>query len=414
MAIVFHPLFANIGQQQEVRSLVLSYILQHSNLDVEQEYCHAEAFLQSYSASPDTFKSYRREIERLLQWCWFTAKIKLLDVDRELFEEYLTYAFSPPSNMIASKSAPRFIKKDNIYVANSEWRPYLNRVSKAQKSLKLNTETKAYLMSTNARKALFAGVSTFCTYLLQENYLLRNPVALLRQKSRYIVKTQTANITRKLTDLQWHYVIKVIEEKTKVDIKYERHLFIISVFYMLGLRISEIAISSLHNPVMGDFYRDKDGLWWLKVIGKGNKSREIAVPNEMLNCLKRYRAYLGLTPLPLRDEQTPILHNYKNKGGLSIRQVRTLVQECFDFASTSLQRDNLIDEAQDLMSATVHWLRHTSISADVKHRPRDHVRDDAGHESISTTDRYIDIDKMDRHKSAQDKKLYPELERVEN
>ena len=111
---------------------------------------------------------------------------------------------------------------------------------KAQKSLKLNTETKAYLMSTNARKALFAGVSTFCTYLLQENYLLRNPVALLRQKSRYIVKTQTANIARKLTDLQWHYVIKVIYEKTKVDIKYERDLFIISVFCMLGLRISKL------------------------------------------------------------------------------------------------------------------------------------------------------------------------------
>ena len=55
-----------------------------------------------------------------------------------------------------------------------------------------------------------------------------------------------------------------------------------------------------------------------------------------------------------------------------------------------------------------NWLRHTSISADVKFRPRDHVRDDAGHESISTTDKYVDIDRVDRHKSAQGKNLYPD------
>ena len=53
----------------------------------------------------------------------------------------------------------------------------------------------------------------------------------------------------------------------------------------------------------------------------------------------------------------------------------------------------------------MHWLRHTGISEDVKHRPREHVRDDAGHSSGAITDKYIDIERRDRHASAKDKLL---------
>lgn len=55
------------------------------------------------------------------------------------------------------------------------------------------------------------------------------------------------------------------------------------------------------------------------------------------------------------------------------------------------------------MEATVHWLRHTGISDDVKHRPREHVRDDAGHGSGAITDKYIDVDLKERHHSAKNK-----------
>ncbi|MBT4885532.1 MAG: site-specific integrase [Legionellales bacterium] len=407
MSYKIHPLFGNIDNQDVIKPLVTVYLKNNSSLNLTNEYGYAERFLKSYSASQDTYKSYRREIERLLQWCWFEAEILLYDLDRDKFDEYLQFAFAPPDAIIASKSATRFIFKDGRYVPNSVWRPYLRRQSKVQINLGLDVSSK-YLMSNSARKALFAGVSTFCTYLLQEGYLAKNPVALLRQKSRYIVNKHSENITRKLTDLQWFYVVDTIKEKSKLESKYERHLFIISVFYLLGLRISELASTELHKPVMGDFSRDKDGLWWLTVIGKGNKMRDIAVPNSLLDTLKRYREFLCLTPLPLRGEQTPILHNYKTNDGLSIRQIRTIVQDCFDLAVSSLTANNKVDAAEDLMAATVHWLRHTSISADVKFRPRDHVRDDAGHESISTTDKYVDIDRVDRHKSAQGKNLYPD------
>ncbi len=68
-----------------------------------------------------------------------------------------------------------------------------------------------------------------------------------------------------------------------------------------------------------------------------------------------------------------------------------------------LTGDNHNDEADALKEATVHWLRHTGISEDVKHRPREHVRDDAGHGSGAITDRYIDVNLKDRHQSARQK-----------
>ena len=40
-------------------------------------------------------------------------------------------------------------------------------------------------------------------------------------------------------------------------------------------------------------------------------------------------------------------------------------------------------------------------------RLRQHVRDDAGHENTVITDRYIDIDRQARHKSAKHKPLIP-------
>jgi len=55
------------------------------------------------------------------------------------------------------------------------------------------------------------------------------------------------------------------------------------------------------------------------------------------------------------------------------------------------------------MEATVHWLRHTGISDDVKIRPREHVRDDAGHSSSAITDKYINIERKARHQSAKNK-----------
>ena len=88
------------------------------------------------------------------------------------------------------------------------------------------------------------------------------------------------------------------------------------------------------------------------------------------------------------------------------------MQEIFDHAVLKLKKDNQNQLVADLRAATVHWLRHTSISFDVMNRPTEHVRDDAGHENITITDRYIEVERIRRHESARNKELYPEEEKI--
>lgn len=93
--------------------------------------------------------------------------------------------------------------------------------------------------------------------------------------------------------------------------------------------------------------------------------------------------------------------------GVNRPNFRTNINHCSLFSN--LCRANLEDgfeeESHSLQSATVHWLRHTGISDDVKIRPREHVRDDAGHSSSLTTDRYIDIDLRERHASGKKERI---------
>lgn len=115
-----------------------------------------------------------------------------------------------------------------------------------------------------------------------------------------------------------------------------------------------------------------------------------------------FLAGLGIEP----HDKTPLISKSKGNGAISsTSSIRKLVQLCFDRAVEKLNEKGQKEEANILRSATVHWLRHTGISDDVKVRPREHVRDDAGHSSSAITDRYIDVELKERAKSARNKNI---------
>lgn len=157
---------------------------------------------------------------------------------------------------------------------------------------------------------------------------------------------------------------------------------------------------------MNDFHKDHENRWWFTTVGKGNKERQIAVSDTMLAALKRWRRYQGMSALPSPADRAPLFPLRRGQGALSnTTHVRNIVQLCFDRAIGILAEQGLNEDSEAMMGATVHWLRHTGISDDVKRRPREHVRDDAGHSSSAITDRYVDIELKERHKSAKRKKI---------
>jgi site-specific recombinase XerD len=379
----------------------------HLTQEQKDDFFASISFLKSYVGSIGTFNSYRRDVERLLHWSWLIEKKNIKELKRDDIEKFIRFCQKPLISWIGTKKSERFIMKDEQRIANPEWRPFVATISKSAHRTGKLADINNFELSQGAIKQLFAILSTFYHYLLQDEYVYMNPVALIRQKSKFIRKNQAQPKIRRLSELQWQYVITAAQKMALENPNlHERTLFIMSALYAMYLRISELAASKRWVPMMNNFQRDSSGNWWFTTVGKGNKERQIAVSHEMLNALKSWRQHLGLTSLPSPADNSPLLPRTKGKGPISNSSyIRKIVQRCFDRAMSSLDKDGFAEEAESLIEATVHWLRHTGISDDVKRRPREHVRDDAGHSSSATTDKYIDIELQERHKSARGKPI---------
>jgi len=367
-------------------------------------------FLYSYRGSLDTFNSYRRELERLIQWSWFVRKRSIIKLKNTDLENFIDFCLKPPKRWIATKVIPRFIEHNGTRKQNPDWRPFVVKISKKAYQDGKNPNKKDFVFSQQAIKVLFNILSSFYSYLIQEKLIAINPVAQIRQKSRYLRSEQHSKVIRRLSKVQWNTVIKTAIKMAEQNSElHERTLFVMNILYSMYLRISELVASFRWTPKMSDFFRDANGDWWFKTVGKGNKARQIAVSGAMLKALKRWRVYLGLPVFPTPNDCTPLLPKQIGKGPMtSTRAIRMIVQTCFDEAVQQLNHQGSPDEAEILRSATVHWLRHTGISDDVKIRPREHVRDDAGHSSSSITDQYIDVELQERAASAKKKVIISE------
>lgn len=386
---------------------LLDYIQTSGIANAAKDFNYAQQFLYSYRGSRDTFAAYRREVERLLQWCWFVRGRSLRDLNRIDIEAYIDFCQSPPLNWVGTKTVARFVDQQGMRIANDEWRPFVLKRSQYNAA----SDAQDFALSAKALQAIFAILGSFFTYLIQEEYTESNPIALIRQKSKYLRKHQQKDKIRRLTELQWSYVVETAELLAADDpAQHERTLFVIMALYGMYLRISELTVTERWAPKMGDFSMDMDGNWWFTTVGKGNKERDITVSDAMLEALKRYRLSLGLSSLPSPGENTPLIHKTRGQGGInSTRQIRNIVKNCFDASIMRMKKHGFDQDGELLKAATVHWLRHTGISDDVKHRPREHVRDDAGHGSSAITDKYIDVEMRERHRSAKNKIIKPDL-----
>ncbi len=378
---------------------------------IQKDFIQVKNFLLSYQNNTATFSAYRRETERLLQWAWHIHQRSIRDLRRQDIELYIQFCQNPPLAWIGTQKKPRFLGSAKNRIPNQNWYPFVATVPKAAHRKGYIPNPKHYRLSAKSLREIFTITSSLYHFLIREEYTLINPVAHIRQKSHYFQTYQSKQKVRRLTELQWDYVLHTAE-KMAVDGQkvHERALFIITILYSLYLRVSELSANIRWTPKMSDFARDQDGLWWFTTVGKNNKERQISVSNALLEALGRYRLSLGLPRLPTPYEQVPLIPKIHGKGPIcSTSQIRVIVQNCFNAAILQFREEGLSEEAISLENATAHWLRHTGISDDIKHRPREHVRDDAGHSSSMVTDRYINVEQRARHQSSRNKKIKPLL-----
>lgn len=352
--------------------------------------------------SSATFKAYRSAIERFFLFLWFKQNKTLKSFSKQDFMEFLEFSQHPDQEWVGVH-ARRFV--DDL--PNIEWFPYSVKPTKG----KTQAETKLiYKTADNTVRSLMSRLSSFFSYLVSCEYILCNPVFQLSHntKCKYVKRTR-APAVKHLSKRQMEFCMAVAEVMAQESPQFhERTRFIIHFMLSLYLRISEMVPGDRHTPMMKDFFRDNDGGWWFRVIGgKGNKDRLIAMSDTDVAALARYRISRNLHPYPSYNEDEPLITRIRGTGGVtSDRNIRNIVQRCFNRTKMELMHSGYDEDARTLHDATAHWLRHTGIFEDLNsnNRPLTHVAGDAGHLDLKTTNLYVDKDLRDRHKSKQNNK----------
>lgn len=341
------------------------------------------AWLARFADTKTTFDNYRKEAERLLLWA--TVELgkpvsSLTHEDLLVFQRFL----SDP------QSAARWVMKGGRKVARShpDWRPFAGPLS-----------------PTSQRQAIVI-LNTMFSWLVNAGYLAGNPLSLSRQRAR----KAKPRITRFLDDDLWQAVKLAVEAMPRETAREREHYFrvrwLFSLLYGCGLRNSEVV-----ENTMGGFFcrRDKNGeeRWWLEVTGKGDKVRLVPATNELMVELTRYRREYCLSALPIPGETTPLLLPIGGKPRPMTRgAVHAILKEvfCRTAERSRLRGSEFEHVAQRLEQASAHWLRHTAGShmtdAEVDLR---HVRDNLGHESLSTTSNYLHSADDKRHRDTESK-----------
>jgi site-specific recombinase XerD len=342
-----------------------------------------QAWLTRFAEQKTTFENYRKEALRLLLWATIELGKPVSSLTHEDFEQFERFIADPqPRERWVSDGGRKFPRTD------PRWRPFYGPLSPASQR-----QTKIIL-------------NVMFSWLVEAGYLCGNPLALSRKRSRRI----KPRIVRYLDPGLWQELKAYIQELPQEDARQRMHSlrcrWLVTLFYLGGLRISEVAENS-----MGCFFsrRSRDGKeqWWLEILGKGDKTRLIPATEELRLELVTYRSANGLSGTPAADEVTPlVLPLGKSRKPLSRAALHIIVKQIFRGAAERLRlrgKENS-SRADELEKASAHWFRHTAASSmvdegiDIRQ-----VRDNLGHASLTTTSLYLHDEDDRRHSDTEQK-----------
>lgn len=369
-----------------------------SNTDIEV----TRAFLNEHKATPTTARNYTKETERLLLWAINVKGKPMSSLASGDISEFLDFLIDPlPHEVwVSAKKLPR---------DSSGWRPFV-MAKKTVKKGKKEIVVESAGLSVSSRLFAMAAIGSYFAWLVDHGYLIKNPMRQLKTKRKEIrnsePKLKDEKVERYLDEDMWAAFLEAINEmpkKTDADMeKFERAVFLSALMFFLAPRVSELSAGR-----MGHFKLDGKQWWW-KVIGKGRIAAEIPVPNDMIKALIRYRTFLGLSPLPISTDESPLLPSTRGKETLSIkpRQINNILTDLFEAAAKLIETKALaLDQAdvlrlaefkhkaEQLRHASAHWGRHTSITFMIRSGvDKSLVMKNARHGDSRTTDRYIHED----------------------
>jgi site-specific recombinase XerD len=313
-----------------------------------------ETWVAARAGSLPTATSYRREARRLLIWL---NQERGRDFRQTRVEDCLAYM------SFLEHVPPSWSSRQRAHVLASGWAPFRGPLSAA------------------SRRQAVVVLGSFFAWMVDVGYLpLRNPWALVNRRTGDDGQQHELD-SRAFTPQAWAAIHAHLDKQAPSP-SLARFRFLLNFVEATGLRAAELLGARL-----GGFRRHK-GRLALQVMGKGSRTRVIAVPGQAEQALA---AYLHVRGLPSWDEADPTLPLLASTtdctqgiGYQALYQtMKRWIAQCL--RASELPRA----ERADALRASPHWLRHTfGTRALERHAPLEVVQRQLGHADPRTTMRY--------------------------
>lgn len=301
-----------------------------------------------------TFRDHRKEAERLLLWAIAEAGKPLSSITVEDCVRFRSFLADPqPAARWIGPRTKRF---------STGWRPFSGRLSPA------------------SRRHAEAVVGSLFAWLKDVGYLAGNP---WKAMGRIRVSTTSGRVDRILNTALWGGIAKDVLALPN-DTVSVRLRFLVMALYLTRARIAELAAVKMSSVF--EIHRGNRVQWWLSIMGKGGKARDVPIPG-LMPFLREYRAALGLPAYPAGEDRPLIGHLHRPAAHLTANGMHALVKGYLQDAAERLQRPEIV-------RASAHWFRHSSASHGLDGgESLQSVRESLGHASLQTTSIYVHADR---------------------
>ena len=345
-------------------------------------------------ALSNTQRAYRKEAERFLLWA-ITHKGKALSsMSNEDCIEYRDFLADPQprSRWCGDRGRERW---------SPLWRPFEGP------------------LSASAQRHAVTILKNLYGFLVDQNYLMGNPWSAVGVPRTSGPKV---NAGRSFSLAQWQFIEAQLKTLPATSSN-QRLTFGLHLLYATGLRLSEVVAATVDDlqwveyPADASDDQSMEG-WLLRVIGKGQKEREVPLPADVVGELASYLVSRALDADPEgignqgafllgkasdAAERAPGLSTGKAidpRQGIAATTFYDQIKHFFDYCASVLRGKGDTKEAERFAKASTHWMRHSHAShAIASGMPIEIAQQNLGHASLATTTAYVTTEKRRRMKA---------------
>lgn len=308
--------------------------------------------------APTTLKSYENELAKVR---WYCETLAHPHPSRWTVQDAMTFI------TWLQESAHQYVSARGLSAKSPEWTPFKSAPSKSS----IGTTLKVL-------NALFKFWSS-------AGYIQHNPLLGLGREASRKQKRNIRSVAPEFLDSVIRHMELTAGSQPIQYLQMVRNRFILVLLERTGLRANEVVQADMDDVEPVTDPRDQQTYWRLHVrFAKGGKESNVLLDHVVLEHLRVYRKAFGYPEMPTGHEPNVALilsvHTQalrrKNGDGYrygttTMRRLKTwrpirrrqtlwdIVKREFEATAKAMREQGYHEQADQLVQASTHWLRHT-------------------------------------------------------